>query len=204
MCYWNGPATHFVEKASLTLITVKIIGEKSNPVYSNCIGQNSGESMALENTWFLATEDKLYCTVCAAPLCTGTKFLFSRACRTVRLLPSRACKTDKGRRSAHIQVKKELTLPCATTLQAYAGSNKIALSGIVSWLATGPLPGSFRVTCGRIQNFFVLINSEGNSSRNTGQGIQRCPRQPTKAAERMSLLGMPTPPYSRFAQAATT
>ena len=39
------------------------------------------------------------------------------------------CKTDEGRRSAHIQVKKELTPAYATTLQVCAGSNNIALSG---------------------------------------------------------------------------
>ena len=57
-------------------------------------------------------------------------------------------------------------------------------------LPSGPLPGSFQVTRGSIQHF-VVINSEGNSSRNTGQSIQECPRQPTNAAERMSLLGVP-------------
>ena len=56
-------------------------------------------------------------------------------------------------------------------------------------LPSGPLPG--KLPSDSRQHPAVVINSEGNSSRNTGQSIQECPRQPTKAAERMSLLGMP-------------
>ena len=75
---------------------------------------------------------------------------------------------------------------CNTNPNGMNADSKAAVgTWLAQWAFARKLPSDSR------QHPAVVINSEGNSSRNTGQSIRECPRQPTKAAERMSLLGMP-------------